>query len=69
MTDTMWAVLAFVGLGIVVIANTLRARRTGNINCLGHFFVSADEMTAIEHVLNRSGILIFVVGVVVSIIL
>ena len=68
MTDTMWAMLAFVGLGIVVVANALRARRTENLNCLGHFFVSADDMTTVEHILNRSGIVIFVVGVVVSIV-
>ena len=60
--------LAFLGIGIVVIANALRARRTGNASCLGHFFVPADEMTTAEFILNRSGILIFAVGVVTAIV-
>ncbi len=58
--------LALVGLGIAVIANALRARRTGDISCLGHLFVSAEEMTTIELVLNRIGIVVFSVGVVVG---
>ncbi len=67
MTDTMWGLLGLLGIVVVVIGNALRARRTGDIGCLGHFFVSREEMTTVEMILNRSGIVLFFVGVTVSI--
>mgnify|MGYP006277475067 CR=1 FL=1 len=67
MTDTMWGVLALVGLGIVVIGNVLRARRTDNMGCLGHLFIQAQEMTMLERILNRGGIALFFAGVILSI--
>ena len=66
MTGSTWALLALVGIGLVVIGNVLRARRTDNMGCLGHFFVQAQEMTPIERVLNRTGIAVFFVCIIAS---
>lgn len=66
MTSTTWGLVALGGIGIVVVANALRAARTHNPNCLGHFFVSADQMTRTEHITNRAGIATFTVGVVAA---
>ncbi len=66
MTDTLWSFTPLAGLAIAFLANVLRARRTKDMSCLGHVFVSADQMTTVELVLNRTGIVVFVVGVVVA---
>ncbi len=66
MTDTLWTFTPLAGLAIAFLANVLRARRTEDMSCLGHVFVSADQMTTVELVLNRTGIVMFVVGVVVA---
>ncbi len=66
MTDNLWSFAPLAGLAIAFLANVLRARRTEDMSCLGHVFVSADQMTTVELVLNRTGIVVFVVGVVVA---
>lgn len=66
MPDLPWGVVALAGLVVVVIANALRARRTGNASCLGHLFVPAKEMTLPERLLNRGGIAIFAISIVLS---
>ncbi|MDZ7780792.1 MAG: hypothetical protein U5R14_12790 [Gemmatimonadota bacterium] len=66
MPDLPWGVIALVGLGVVAVANALRARRTGNASCLGHLFVPAKEMTLPERILNRGGIAVFAVSIVLS---
>ena len=69
MTDTVWALLGGLGLVLVILGNALRARRTKNVKCLGHLFVSTSKMTTPELLLNRSGIVLFVVGIGISLIL
>lgn len=66
MTDTLWSLTPLAGLALAFLANVLRARRTEDMSCLGHVFVSADRMTTVELVLNRAGIVVFVVGLVVA---
>lgn len=63
-----WALFALGGLGVVVAGNALRARRTGDRRCLGHMFVSATELTVVERILNRAGIVAFVVGIALALI-
>lgn len=66
MTDTLWSFTPLAGLAIAFLANVLRARRTEDMSCLGHVFVSADQLTTVELVLNRTGIVVFAVGLVVA---
>lgn len=66
MTDTMWALAALGGIALVAVANLLRFRRTEDRGCLGHFFVSAEDLTRAEWALNRFGIGVFVASVVLS---
>lgn len=68
MTNTLWSFTPLVGLAIAFLANVLRARRTGDMSCLGHVLVSADQMTTAELVLNRTGIVLFVVGLVMALV-
>lgn len=65
----MWGLIALGAIGVIVLANALRARRTGSLTCLGHFFVTAQELTPVERVLNRGGIALFVGSVLASFIL
>ncbi len=66
MTDTLWSFTPLAGLALAFLANVLRARRTEDMSCLGHVFVSADQMTTVELILNRAGIVVFAVGLVVA---
>lgn len=68
MTDTLWSFTPLAGLALAFVANVLRARRTRNMSCLGHVFVSADQMTTAELVLNRTGVVVFLAGVIVALI-
>lgn len=63
-----WALFALGGLGLVVAGNALRARRTGDLRCLGHMFVSASDLTVPERILNRAGIVAFVAGIALALI-
>lgn len=69
MSGTFWGILALGGIAVVAGANLLRARRTGDRGCIGHFFVAANEMSSIEWVMNRAGIAVFVGGVIGSLVL
>lgn len=64
MSGTVWGLIALGGIAVVAAGNLLRARRTGDRGCIGHFFVAASEMSAVELILNRTGILVFGAGVV-----
>lgn len=68
MTGTTWGLIALGGIGLVFAGNVIRYRRTGDKGCLGHFFVAAEDMATQEQVLNRLGIVVFVVGVVAGIV-
>lgn len=67
MSPTLWALLALAGIGLVYVANKLRMKRTDGCGCSGHFFVAASEMTTAEWLMNRSGIAVFGVGIIVSV--
>lgn len=66
MTGTFWTFTPLIGLAIAFLGNALRARRTQNPGCLGHVFVASDELTTAELVLNRSGIVVFAIGLIVA---
>ena len=67
MTGTIWGLIALGGIGIVALANMLRARRTDDRGCRGEFFVPVDRMTGVEHVMNRAGIATFVTSALLAI--
>lgn len=62
------ALFALGGLGLVVAGNALRARRTGDLRCLGHRFVSTSNLTVAERISNRAGIVAFVAGIALALI-
>lgn len=66
MSNTAWGFIALGGLAIVFAGNLLRARRTDDMSCLGHVFVSSDEMTTAELMLNRSGTIVFILAVALA---
>lgn len=68
LTGTQWGLVALAGLAVVAIANALRARRTGRAGCLGQVFVAAHQLTRPELVLNRTGLVAFVAGVVLALV-
>lgn len=68
LTTINWGFAALLGIGIVFLGNVLRARRTKDAGCLGHLFVSAADMTLTEQVLNRSGIALFAIGIILALV-
>lgn len=66
MSGPVGGLIALFGIAIVAGANLLRSRRTGDRGCIGHFFVSARDLSSLEWAMNRSGIALFAVGIVGS---
>jgi hypothetical protein len=66
MDVSQWTLAPLAGLALVVMANLLRFRRTEDRGCLGHLFIAAESLTRPEWALNRAGIAVFALGVVVS---
>ena len=68
MPGSAWGLVALAGLAVVVAGNLLRFRRTGDRGCLGHVFVSGEQLNTAEWILNRTGIVAFATGVVLAIV-
>lgn len=68
MSGSAWGLVALAGLAVVVVGNLLRFRRTGDRGCLGHVFVSREQLNATEWALNRAGIVVFALGVALAIV-